>query len=147
MTSLRITISVSACDEIDFYMYSSIKKWDSFDDSIFQKIGLVYRELDAISKRITDNPYEAKSHFVKKMSRIGIGLEFAETLLAAKGWARRMRLVWNFIDEHERSNARKLDYSTFENYWPNLAFTDVNFPLQGVAQTPCSKKIELTAKP
>lgn len=109
MTSLRITISVNACDETDFYMYSSIKKWDSFGDSIFQKIGLAYRESDVIRKRITDNPYEAKSHFVKKMSKIGVGLEFAETLLAAKGWTRRMRLVWNFIDEHERSNARKLD--------------------------------------
>jgi hypothetical protein len=145
MTSLRITFSVNACDETDFYMYSTIKKLDSFGDSIFQKIGLAYRQSDAIRKRITDNPYEAKSHFVKKMSRIGIGLEFAETLLTAKGWTRRMRLVWSFINEHERSNARKLDYSTFENYWPSLAFTDVNFPLQGVAQAPGSKTVELTA--
>jgi hypothetical protein len=128
VTTLRITLYVHACDETDFFMESSIKKIDSFGSSIFQKIGLAYRETDAIGARIIENPYEAKSHFVKKMSLIGMGLELAETFLAAKGWKRRMRLAWGFLDEHDQAAARKLDYSKFENYWPNLAFLDGNYP-------------------
>lgn len=38
-----------------------------------------------------------------------------------------MRLAREFIDEHDWTATRKLDYSIFENYWPNLAFLDVNY--------------------
>jgi len=109
-------------------MESSITKIDSFGSSAFQKIGLAYREFDAIRNRIIDNPYEAKSHFVKQMSSIGMGLELCQIFMAAKGWKRRMRLAWEFLDEHDWAAARKLDYSKFENYWPNLTFLNADYP-------------------
>ncbi|MCF5747885.1 MULTISPECIES: hypothetical protein [Pseudomonas syringae group] len=126
MTTLRITIAVSAYHESDFMIRSNIKKQESIWASKFQLIGLAYRELDAIAKRITENPYAAKACFVRAVIGCGVSLIDAETLLAAKGWKRRMRLTWELLNEHQRTKARSLDYTIYENYWPNLAFMNAN---------------------
>ncbi|MFP3924464.1 hypothetical protein [Pseudomonas sp. W5-36] len=126
MTTLRITVAVSACHESDFMIRSNIKKQESIWVSKLQLIGLAYREFDAIAKRITENPYAAKACFVRAVIGCGVSLVDAETLLAAKGWERRMRLTWGLLNEHQRTEARSLDYTIYENYWPNLAFMDAN---------------------
>lgn len=94
--------------------------------SDFQLIGLAYREFDAVAKRITENPYAAKACFIRALIGCGVNLAHAETLLAAKGWERRMRMTWELLNEHERTDALNLDYAIYENYWPNLAFMDAN---------------------
>lgn len=128
MTTLSIMIAVNACDESEFMIRRRIKKQESMWASDFQLIGLAYREFDAIAKRITENPYAAKACFVRAVIGCGVSLVDAETLLAAKGWKRRMKLTWTLLNEHERADARSLDYSFYENYWPNLAFMDANYP-------------------
>lgn len=128
MTTLRITIAVNACNESDFMIRSHIKKQESMWASDFQLIGLAYREFDAVAERITENPYAARACFVKALIGCGMSLADAETLLAAKGWKQRMRLAWQFINEHDWLTARQLDYVTFENYWPNLEFLNSDYP-------------------
>ncbi|MCH5536745.1 MULTISPECIES: hypothetical protein [Pseudomonas syringae group] len=128
MTTLRITIAVNARDESDFMIRSHIKKQESMWASDFQLIGLAYREFDAVAKRITENPYAAKACFVRALIGCGVSLVDAETLLAAKGWERRMRLTWELLNERQRTEARSLDYTSYENYWPNLVFMDANYP-------------------
>ncbi|WP_052393282.1 hypothetical protein [Pseudomonas rhizosphaerae] len=128
MTTLSIMIAVNACDESNFMIRSRIEKQESMWASDFQLIGLAYRESDAIRKRITENPYAAKACFVGALIGCGVTLIDAETLLTAKGWKRRMKLTWALLNEHERADARSLDYSIYENYWPNLAFMDANYP-------------------
>jgi len=115
MTTLSIMIAVNACDESDFMIRSRIKKQESMWASDFQLIGLAYREFDAIAKRITEYPYAAKACFVRAVIGCGVSLVDAETLLAAKGWKRRMKLTWTLLNEHERADARSLDYSFYEN--------------------------------
>jgi hypothetical protein len=90
--------------------------------SHFQRIGLAYRESDAIKKRITENPYAAKAHFIKIMIGIGLCLHDAEALLGAKKWNLRMELAWSFLEPAERKQAQSIDYDRCENYWPNLDF-------------------------
>lgn len=129
MTTLRITIAVNACDEADFVIRSCVKKQESVWASRLQRIGAAYRESDAIAKRITENPYAAKACFVKALASCGVSLVNAETLLAEKGWRHRMNLTWELLNEHERIEARSLDYQVYENYWPNLDFLDPSYLL------------------
>ena len=127
MTTLRITIAVNSGNEADFEIRSCIKKQESLWASNFQLVGLAYRESDVIAKRITENPYAAKACFVKALIGCGMSLADAETLLTAKGWKRRMKLTLKVLNEHERAEARSLDYSIYENYWPNLSFINPDY--------------------
>lgn len=139
MTTLRITIAINACNEADFEVRSSIKKQESLWASNFQLIGLAYRESDAIAKRITENPYAAKECFIKALIGCGMSLADAETLLAAKGWKRRMRLTWELLNEYQRIDALNLDYAIYENYWPSSNFPNADHLLASIAKVDSAK--------
>lgn len=122
MSTFQVSIFVGIAPGTSFRTAHSTSKVESSNFSLFQRIGLLYHELDVISARIPENPYAAKAYFYSQLDAAGADLGLAEALLSASDWALRMDVAWELLSRHERLKTRKIDYDIYENYWPSREF-------------------------
>jgi hypothetical protein len=128
MSSYIVSLFVNIQSLAHFDVHHTTSKLDSVKTSLFQRIGLAYREFDVINNQISENPYAGKAHLVAILLNNGLNKDRAELLLAANNWEDRMRLTWAFLQLSDRRKAKGFNYEDTENYWPNLDFLDAKWP-------------------
>jgi hypothetical protein len=133
MSTHSLSIFVDVNHPANFNIKHLTSKAESITKSVFQRIGLAYRTADLIAYRITDNPYAAEASLVRDLLNMGFSKQQSETLLSAKNWDLRMTLAWDVIGSVERTRARKLDYSKYENYWQNTDFLAIKISTTATA--------------
>ena len=129
MSSYNVSLFVNIQFPANFDVHHTTSKLDSIKESVFQRVGLAYREFDVITSQIPQNSFAAKSHLVTTLLNVGLNKDRAELLLAATDWDDRMRLTWAFVEASDRRKAKSLNYDVAENYWPNLDFTSAKWPV------------------
>lgn len=129
MSSYIVSLFINIQSPANFDVHHTTTKLDSMKESVFQRIGLAYREFDVINNQISENPYAGRAHLVAVLLNSGLNKDRAELLLAANDWEDRMRLTWTFLKSSDRRKAKGLNYEDTENYWPNLDFLDAKWPL------------------
>lgn len=128
MSSYTVSIFINIQSPANFDVHHTTSKLDSIKESVFQRIGLAYREFDVITRQVSQNPYAAKSHLVTTLLNVGLNKDRAEVLLAATGWEDRMRLTWACLEASDRRKAKSLNYDVTENYWASLDFKSAKWP-------------------
>ncbi len=129
MFSYTVSLFINIQFPANFDVHHRTSKLDSIKESIFQRIGLAYREFDVITSQVSQNPHAARSHLVTTLLNVGLNKDRAELLLAATDWDDRMRLTWACLEASDRRKAKSLNYDVAENYWANLDFKSAKWPV------------------
>ena|ERR1700712_40847 len=129
MSSYTVSLFINIQFPANFDVHHTTSKLDSIKESVFQRIGLAYREFDVITSQVSQNPYAAKSHLATTLLNVGLNKDRAELLLAATDWDDRMRLTWALLEASDRRKAKSLNYGVAENYWASLDFTSAKWPV------------------
>lgn len=122
MQTFQVSIFLGIAPGLSFKTHHTTSKLESARFSLFQRMGLLYREIDLISERVAENPFAAKAYFYSQLHAAGGALSFADALLNATDWDLRMDLAWELLSRSERLKTRKIDYDVYENYWPSQDF-------------------------
>lgn len=122
MQTFHVSIFLGIAPGLAFKTTHSTSKTESAGLSLFQRIGLLYREFDLIDAKVPLNPFAAKAYFYSQLDAAGGDLSMGHSLLSATDWDSRMDLTWELLSRHERLKTRRIDYDVYENYWPSLDF-------------------------
>jgi hypothetical protein len=100
------------------------EKKESADISIFQGVGLLYQLIDELVDRQPQYSQVAIGFFKSRLRMLGYQEETGEILLSAHNWNTRMRSAWYLLGKNHKAIAKKLDYKSYQNYWPTLEFCE-----------------------
>lgn len=105
----------------------SVERQESEELSKFQALGLLYHMLDSVVQLSREFEQSAISVARGIFGGEGWPSEVVDQLLAAQTWEDRMRAAWAAVDNEAREVALRLDYNTFQNYWPNQDFCNTRW--------------------
>ncbi|MFJ5282849.1 hypothetical protein ACIP66_03200 [Pseudomonas sp. NPDC088429] len=91
---------------------------------------MLYNFADAVALHQPNYAHVAVDFFNSRLYGLGGKLDIGDALLAAEDWKERMCCAWAVIDKKSRTEALKLDYRKFQNYWPTLDFCTPSWDFQ-----------------
>ena len=122
MSHSEIRIELVTSDGLWANFRHFIQKTDSQDVSQFQALGLLFLMLDRVTEFDAAMGDYSKLSFKSILMNDGWDESVVRRLLSAAGWQERLYVSWSALTQQEHKAARDLDYSLFQNYWPDLEF-------------------------